>query len=159
MRWRNHGRTCCRPNGAAMSWAIRRSWGAKYQNELQRAQVRRIAGLGGSGGTLDYVAAWFIKAGQFVQDNRRIRIAFVSTNSICQGEQVAQLWPILFDRCGLEIAFAHRTFSWGSEARGKAHVHVIIVGLAHRDHEPAEKNGCSAIRTSRAIRWRAATRR
>ncbi|GGY91342.1 DNA methyltransferase [Novosphingobium colocasiae] len=113
--------------------------GAKYQNELQRAQVRRIAGLGGSGGTLDYVAAWFIKAGQFVQDNRRIRIAFVSTNSICQGEQVAQLWPILFDRCGLEIAFAHRTFSWGSEARGKAHVHVIIVGLAHRDHEPAEK--------------------
>lgn len=71
--------------------------------------------------------------------NHRIRIAFVSTNSICQGEQVAQLWPILFDRFGLEIAFAHRTFSWGSEARGAAHVHVVIVGLAHRDHEPDEK--------------------
>ncbi len=52
---------------------------------------------------------------------------------------MAQLWPILFDRHGLEIAFAHRTFSWGSEARGKAHVHVVIVGLAHRDHEPADK--------------------
>ncbi|API58803.1 SAM-dependent methyltransferase [Tardibacter chloracetimidivorans] len=113
--------------------------GAKYQSEVQRAQVRRVAGLGGSGGTLDYVAAWFIKAGQYLQLNRRIRIAFVATNSITQGEQVAQLWPILFDRHGLEIAFAHRTFSWGSEARGKAHVHVVIIGLAHRDHEPAEK--------------------
>ena len=59
--------------------------------------------------------------------------------SITQGEQVAQLWPILFDRYGLEIAFAHRTFSLGSEARGKAHVHVVIIGLAHRSHEPAEK--------------------
>lgn len=113
--------------------------GAKFQTEFQRAQVRRVAGLGGTGGTLDYVAAWFIKAGQFAQVNRRIRIAFVSTNSICQGEQVAQLWPILFDRHGLEIAFAHRTFNWGSEARGKAQVHVVIVGLAHRDFEPAEK--------------------
>lgn len=113
--------------------------GAKFQTEFQRSQVRKVAGLGGSGGTLDYVAAWFIKGAQFAQVNRRIRIAFVSTNSICQGEQVAQLWPILFDRHGLEIAFAHRTFSWGSEARGKAHVHVVIVGLAHRDFEPAEK--------------------
>ncbi|WP_137870911.1 DNA methyltransferase [Sphingopyxis sp. 2PD] len=113
--------------------------GAKFQSEFQRAQVRRIANLGGSGGTLDYVAAWFIKAGQYLQSNKRIRIAFVSTNSITQGEQVAQLWPILFDRYGLEIAFAHRTFSWGSEARGKAHVHVVIIGLAHRDHEPVEK--------------------
>ncbi|MEP7223035.1 MAG: type IIL restriction-modification enzyme MmeI, partial [Novosphingobium sp.] len=78
-------------------------------------------------------------AGSNDRANRRIRVAFVSTNSICQGEQVAQLWPILFDRHGLEIAFAHRTFSWGSEARGKAHVHVVIVGLAHRDHEPDEK--------------------
>ena len=110
--------------------------GAKFQSEFQRAQVRRIASLGGR---LDYVAAWFIKAGQYLQPNKRVRIAFVSTNSITQGEQVAQLWPILFDRCGLEIAFAHRTFSWGSEARGKAHVHVVIIGLAHRDHEPAEK--------------------
>ncbi len=153
--------------------------GAKFQSEFQRAQVRRIANLGGSGGTLDYVAAWFIKAGQYLngassplpfrggdggggsrpdvaqtdgphpnpspegeglkRSNRRIRIAFVSTNSITQGEQVAQLWPILFDRSGLEIAFAHRTFSWGSEARGKAHVHVVIIGLAHRDHVPDEK--------------------
>ncbi len=113
--------------------------GAKLQTERQRAQVRRIAGLGGSGGTLDYVAAWFIKSGQYLQANRRIGIAFVATNSLTQGEQAAQLWPILFDRWGLEIAFAHRAFSWGSEARGKAHVHVVIIGLAHRDNEPVEK--------------------
>jgi hypothetical protein len=71
--------------------------------------------------------------------NKRIRIAFVSTNSITQGEQVAQLWPILFDRLHLEIFFAHRTFSWGSEAKGKAHVHVVIIGLTHRDNEPDDK--------------------
>lgn len=113
--------------------------GAKYQSKEQREHVRAIADLGGSGGTLDYVAAWFLKAGAYLQANKRIRIAFVSTNSITQGEQVAQLWPLLFDRYGLEIAFAHRTFSWGSEARGKAHVHVVIIGLAHRDFEPKEK--------------------
>lgn len=151
--------------------------GAKFQSEFQRAQVRQIAGLGGSGGTLDYVAAWFIKAGQYMaggasplpqaggvgggplpsplessppahptpnpsrlrEGNKKIRIAFVSTNSITQGEQVAQLWPILFDRLHLEIFFAHRTFSWGSEAKGKAHVHVVIIGLTHRNNEPDDK--------------------
>ena len=102
--------------------------GAKFQSEEQRAQVRRIAALGKTGGTLDYVTAWFIKAGEYVQTGRA-RIGFVATNSITQGEQVAQLWPILFTRANLEIAFAHRTFAWGSDARGKAHVHVVIIGL------------------------------
>ncbi len=112
--------------------------GAKFQTAEQRAQVRRIAALGGSGGTLDYVTAWFIKAGEYVQSGHA-RIGFVATNSITQGEQVAQLWPILFDRCKLEIAFAHRTFAWGSDARGKAHVHVAILGLNRRDRVHAEK--------------------
>jgi hypothetical protein len=112
--------------------------GAKYQTELQRAQVRRLAGLGGSGGTLDYVTAWFLKAGAYVRQGQAL-VGFVATNSITQGEQVAQLWPLLFDRCGLEIAFAHRTFAWGSDARGVAHVHVVIIGLVRRDHEPKEK--------------------
>jgi len=94
--------------------------GAKYQSEEQRAQVRRIAALGKTGGTLDYVTAWFIKAGEYIQRGSA-RIGFVATNSITQGEQVAQLWPILFNRCKLEITFAHRTFAWGSDARGKAH--------------------------------------
>ncbi|WP_282603985.1 DNA methyltransferase [Paracoccus sp. PARArs4] len=106
--------------------------GAKYQSEFQRAQVRRIAGLGKSGGTLDYVAAWFLKAARYGQGHK-VPFAFVSTNSIVQGEQVAQLWPALLDRSGMEIAFAHQTFAWGSEARGKAAVHVIVTGLEPRN--------------------------
>ena len=82
------------------------------------------------------MTAWFIKAGEYVRAGR-VRIGFVSTNSITQGEQVAQLWPILFNRCRLEIAFAHRTFAWGSDARGKAHVHVVIVGLDQRKNTRA----------------------
>lgn len=112
--------------------------GAKYQSPKQRDQVRRIARLGGTGGTLDYVTAWFLKAGEYVQRGSA-RIGFVATNSITQGEQVAQLWPVLFDRFQLEIAFAHRTFAWGSDARGKAHVHVVIIGLTRRADEPNEK--------------------
>nr|WP_296763133.1 DNA methyltransferase [Sediminimonas sp.] len=145
--------------------------GAKYQSPQQREQVRRIADLGKSGGTLDYVCAWFIKAGEYagraaagdgarptgaarnapalgaggrvpsLRDGGKEcpRIGFVSTNSITQGEQVAQLWPVLFDQCGLEIAFAHRTFPWGSEARGKANVHVVIIGLDRRENAQAER--------------------
>ncbi|MXX87026.1 MAG: class I SAM-dependent DNA methyltransferase [Acidobacteria bacterium] len=117
--------------------------GAKFQSREQRAQVRRIAALGGSGGTLDYVTAWFITAGGYIQKSgppgERARIGFVATNSITQGEQVAQLWPILFGRYGLEIAFAHRTFAWGSDARGMAHVHVVIIGLDDRDGVPSER--------------------
>ena len=122
--------------------------GAKFQTPEQRVQVRRIAALGKSGGTLDYVTAWFIKAGEYVQEGRA-RIGFVATNSITQGEQVAQLWPTLFDRCKLEIAFAHRTFAWGSDARGKAHVHVAIwVLTAAIAHEL--RSACSAIPIQRA---------
>ena len=112
--------------------------GAKYQSTSQREQVRRVARLGKGGGTLDYVTAWFIKAGEYVRTGR-VRIGFVATNSITQGEQVAQLWPILFQRCGLEIAFAHRTFAWGSDARGMAHVHVVIIGLDRREDARTEK--------------------
>ena len=112
--------------------------GAKYQTAGQREQVRGIAALGESGGTLDYVTAWFIRAGEYVKGGDA-RIGFVATNSITQGEQVAQLWPVLFGRCGLEIAFAHRTFAWGSDARGKAHVHVVILGLDRREAARAEK--------------------
>ena len=112
--------------------------GAKYQSTQQREQVRNIAALGRNGGTLDYVTAWFIKAGEYIQQSKA-QIGFVATNSITQGEQVAQLWPLLFDRCKLDIAFAHRTFAWGSDARGMAHVHVIIIGLTEQSETPREK--------------------
>lgn len=113
--------------------------GFVMRGENQQDQAGAVmARLGASGSRLDYVAAWFLKAGEYVQTSHA-RIAFVATNSITQGEQVAQLWPALFHRWNLEIVFAHRTFAWGSDARGKAHVHVVIVGLARRDDEPAEK--------------------
>ena len=105
--------------------------GAKFQSEAQRYQVRRIASLGKSGGTLDYVAAWFVLAGLYL-GNSSARIGFVATHSISQGEQAAQLWPLLFERHSLDIAFAHQSFVWGSDARGRAHVHVIIIGLDKR---------------------------
>ena len=110
--------------------------GAKFQSSEQRAQVRLIADLGGSGGTLDFVTAWFLKAGKYVQQGGNARIGFVATNSITQGEQVAQFWPLVFQRYQLEIAYAHRTFAWGSDARGRAHVHVVIIGLAGRGDAP-----------------------
>ena len=119
--------------------------GAKYQLPEQRAQVRRIAALGGSGGSLDYVAAWFIRAGEYARqaqsttESRAPRIGFVATNSLTQGEQVAQLWPILFERNNLEIAYAHRTFAWGSDARGKANVHVVIIGLDLSEHARSDR--------------------
>ena len=102
--------------------------GAKLQSETQREQVRRIAELESHGGTLDYVAAWFLRAGEYARRGGA-RIGFVATNSITQGQQAGQLWPRLLCRYELEIAFAHRTFAWGSDVRGKAHVHVVIIGL------------------------------
>jgi hypothetical protein len=114
--------------------------GAKLQSTHQRAQVRALAKLGGSGGTLDYVAAWFIKAGQYAQGGHP-RIAFVATNSITQGEQVAQLWPILFHRLRMEITFAHRTFAWP----GRAGVHCVIAGLVRQGSEPENKRLFSYI--------------
>ncbi|MBC6437512.1 MAG: class I SAM-dependent DNA methyltransferase [Rhodobacteraceae bacterium] len=101
--------------------------GAKLQSKAQWAQIHRIAAPGKSGGTLDYVCAWFIKAAEF-----GVPTGFVATNSITQGEQAGQLWPILFDRHGVEIVFAHRTFLWESEARGTATVYVVILGLEPR---------------------------
>ncbi len=112
--------------------------GAKLQSERRRAQVRQLAGLGPSGGTLDYVPAWFLQAGEYVRRGSA-RIGFVATNSLTQGEQVAQLWPALYERFGLEISFAHRTFAWGSDARGMAHLHVVVIGLDKADQAPKVK--------------------
>ena len=82
-------------------------------------------------GKIDYVAGWYFKAAQFMQGTA-IRTAFVSTNSITQGEQVAGVWKPLYDRFGIHIDFAHRTFIWDSEASVKAHVHCVIVGFSEK---------------------------
>ena len=79
-------------------------------------------------GEVDYVAGWYAKAARFIQETS-IRCAFVSTNSICQGQSVASVWEPLFAK-HIHIDFAHRTFRWDSEAKLKAHVHCIIVGFS-----------------------------
>ncbi len=113
--------------------------GFVMRSQAKQAQSKELMKrLGASGSRLDYVAAWFLKAGAYFKGHRA-RIGFVATNSITQGEQVAQLWPALFERYGLEIAFAHRTFAWGSDARGVAHVHVVIIGLSDKEGTPNER--------------------
>ena len=119
--------------------------GAKYMHDNQRADMERVCGDLDSYGLLDYVSAWYVKAVQYLKgDNHnadllagiggtapkdRVKIAFVSTNSITQGEQVAVLWGWLLGQ-GVKIHFAHRTFQWMNEARGLAAVHCVIVGFA-----------------------------
>lgn len=80
-------------------------------------------------GKIDYVAGWYFKAAQLMHSTN-IRTAFVSTNSITQGEQVAGVWKPLFDRFDIHIDFAYRTFRWDSEASLMAHVHCVIVGFS-----------------------------
>ena len=84
-------------------------------------------------GKIDYVAAWYWKAAQLMYTNPVIRAALVSTNSITQGEQVASIWKPLFERFGIHIDFAYRTFRWDSEADIKAHVHCVIIGFSNAD--------------------------
>lgn len=84
-------------------------------------------------GKIDYVAGWYFKATKLMI-RTEIRTAFVSTNSITQGEQVAGVWKPLYDRFGIHIDFAHRTFRWDSEASLKAHVHCVIVGFSIADN-------------------------
>lgn len=90
--------------------------------------------FGKSGGVLDYVACWYGKAASFMAANREIEAAFVSTNSICQGQQVAPLWQPLFE-AGIVINFAHRTFIWANESSDQAHVYCVIVGFSYQERE------------------------
>ena len=103
--------------------------GKKEQNAEQKADMDSLFGNVKGAGVLDYVTGWYRKAADYIHDSR-IVVGFVSTNSITQGEQVGLLWNEVFSRYNLNIHFAHRTFPWVSEARGKAHVHVVIIGFA-----------------------------
>ncbi|MEE9311562.1 MAG: type IIL restriction-modification enzyme MmeI, partial [Planctomycetota bacterium] len=101
--------------------------GAKFQIAEQKSDMKTVFDGVKRFGLLDYVAAWYLMASIYIKDTK-IACAFVSTNSITQGEQVGVLWPALFD-LSINIQFAHSTFNWFSEARGKARVHVVIVGF------------------------------
>lgn len=106
--------------------------GKSNQNQQQKIDLENIfSGIKGAG-VLDYVAAWYLKAAQLIQ-NTKIKAAFVSTNSIVQGEQTGILWNLLFNHYKIKIHFAHRTFSWSNDAKGNAAVHVVIIGFANYD--------------------------
>jgi len=94
----------------------------------QRDDMKLIHKGAAGTGVLDYVTGWYIKALEQIKRNPQIKAAFVSTNSITQGEQVSLLWQPLFDQ-GLHIHFAHRTFKWSNEGSGVAAVHCVIVGF------------------------------
>ena len=101
----------------------------------QSDDIRHVCGNINGSGVLDLVSAWYIKAAAYIKGSL-IDCAFVSTNSITQGEQVGILWNHLFHNYKIKIVFAHRTFAWKSEARGKAHVHVVIIGFANTAKGP-----------------------
>lgn len=105
-------------------------YGSKNQTKEQKEDLKLIFNNLKGSGVLDYVTAWYIKAAQIICSTE-IKCAFVSTNSITQGEQVSILWNELINKYDIKIHFAHRTFSWKNEARGNAAVHVVIIGFAN----------------------------
>ena len=106
--------------------------GAKYLSDEQRADATRVFGKLPNAGLLDLVAAWYVKAVPYLKANPACRAAFVSTNSITQGEQVGVLWSWMLAQ-GVRIQFAHRTFQWSNDAKGVAAVHCVIVGFGLAD--------------------------
>jgi hypothetical protein len=108
--------------------------GHHYQSTEQKEDQQQVMRDISARGVLDYVCNWYVKAAEYVEGTA-CPVAFVSTNSISQGEQPGILWTYLFARYGLKIVFAYQTFAWQSEARGAAHVHVVIIGFCARDND------------------------
>ncbi len=106
--------------------------GHQWRNDAQKKGMEKVFCDSKRAGRLDYVTAWYLKAAQYIQGTK-IKVAFVSTNSIVQGEQTSILWEQLFKQYNIKIHFAHRTFKWNNEAKGNAGVHVVIVGFANFD--------------------------
>lgn len=105
-------------------------YGSKNQSSEQKADMKVVFGALKGAGVLDYVSAWYYKSANMIEATS-IKCAFVSTNSITQGEQVGILWNRLITKYGLSIHFAHKTFNWKNEAKGNAKVHVVIIGFAN----------------------------
>lgn len=113
--------------------------GARLMDSEQKSDMERVASKIPGIGNLDYVAGWYIKAARVVFVHKQIRVAFVSTNSICQGEQAAILWRPIFTAYGCKIDFGYRTFKWGNEAKNKAAVHCVIVSYSHQSNRNLPK--------------------
>lgn len=107
--------------------------GKKEQSAKQKEEIQKIFEYSSGSGIIDYVACWYLKAAEFMKYTDA-EAALVSTNSITMGEQVKPIWGELFKR-GVNINFAHRTFKWKSNAKGKAAVHVVIIGFGQKDRK------------------------
>ena len=110
--------------------------GYAYQSNEQKEDLIKVTDNAGK--NLDYVAGWYFKAAKLMS-NSNIKTAFVSTNSICQGEQVAVVWKPLFTKLNVHIDFAHQTFRWDSEASLKAQVHCVIVGFSNAKNNHSKR--------------------
>ncbi len=105
--------------------------GARLMSSEQKEDLIHVFGKKWKNiGNMDYVSGWYLKTAQLMKTNTSLRAALVSTNSITQGEQVANLWQPIFEQNGIHIDFAYRTFRWDSEADAKAQVHCVIVGFS-----------------------------
>lgn len=103
--------------------------GKQYQTAEQKEDLKKVLIDIDGAGVLDFVTGWYIKAAKYLQKSSDTKVAFVSTNSIAQGEQTGILWNELFNTYKLKIHFAHQTFKWSNEAKGVAAVHCVIVGF------------------------------
>ena len=106
--------------------------GASMMTKEQKSDAVSIFGKIKLSNSIDYVGAWYHKAAKMIQGNK-IRAAFVSTNSITQGEQVTPLWKKLFDVYGMKIIFGRRTFKWDSESFQKAAIHCVVIGMSDKN--------------------------
>lgn len=113
--------------------------GKKFRTDEQNQDLQDIFPPKTKTGILDYVTAWFYKGSVVANNNSKVRIAFVSTNSICQGEQVAPLWQAILKANNCKIDFAYRSFKWTNEAKGKAGVNCIIIGFSNKQLTKIEK--------------------
>lgn len=113
--------------------------GAQYMSKEQKNDIMNIFLQNKKAGVLDYVCGWYLKAAQYI-DKTSIKASFVSTNSICQGEQVAALWKPLKTKYKIKFDFAYPTFRWDSEASLKANVHCVIIGFSVG--EPGNEVNC-----------------
>lgn len=117
--------------------------GYSLQNKEQKEDIQSVyideqSKVYKTAGKVDYVACWYFKAAEYIMGTI-IKVAFVSTNSITQGEQVEAVWKPIYERFGIQIEFAHRTFRWDSEASLKAHVHCVIIGFGNSMNNSKKK--------------------
>ncbi len=124
--------------------------GSRHQEAVHKQDIAHVCSELTQFKKLDYVTCWFLKASKFIQGTNA-SFAFVSTNSICQGEQVELVWPFIFEK-GLEIVFAHQSFKWRNNAKSNAGVTCVIVGISNQ-REPKKKYIFSdeTVRESKAI--------